>query len=257
MTHSTSSTPSTSLPAGASANGVEAEFQDFSYRVSHDLGAPVRAMVEFSKLLASEHAAAIGAEGMEYLSIIVSSGQQMQAMMEGLLEYSRLTTRSRPFQQADLDTIARDSLVILEKKIADTNADISIGVMPVVSCDAIQIGRMFDILIMNALIYQPSGQTPKITISSDRAESGWRLAISDNGIGIDPRFYDKIFQMFQRLHTSEAYPGNGVGLALARKIARRHGGDIWCDSAPGKGSTFYVTLGSENVAALSDVGDRQ
>ena len=245
------------MDGGRITRSVETEFQDFTYRVSHDLGAPVRAMVEFSKLIANEYADGLSQEAKEYFSIIVSSGQQMQAMMDGLLEYSRITTRASAFMDTDLKEIIEECRILLESKITASGAVIEVGELPMVSCDRAQISRVIHILLDNALSYQPVGQAPKISFSVKPAAQdgagGWRISIADNGIGIDPHFFDKIYQMFQRLHTNEMYPGNGIGLTLARKIVHRHGGDIWCESMPGKGSTFHFTLNPEK--AVHSAGD--
>jgi len=224
------------------ASQLASEFKEYAYSVSHDLSAPVRAMVEFSKILASEHGDIINPERKEYLTLIVDNGQKLQRMMEGLLQYSRLNTMAKPFTDVDVGLILQDCKMIMQPEILSSRAEITIGDMPIVYADPDQLKQLFIILLTNAIVYQPEGQTPKIEISAEEKDAAWEFSIADNGIGIAPKFHKKIFGIFQRLHTDEEYTGVGMGLKLAHKILQRHAGDIWCESMSNNGTVFHFRL---------------
>lgn len=221
---------------------ILSEFQDYAYRVSHDLGAPVRVMVEFSKLLEQDYADKLDAEAKEYLSIIVESGRKMQAMMEGLLQYSRLNTMREDFTPVDLGLVVQHLQLVMEEPIKKSGAKLIIQDLPTVSADREQMIILFKALIENAIEFQPVGHIPLITISAEKKDKFWQFAISDNGIGIKQQFQDKIFRLFGRLHPDNEYSGVGIGLTLAQKIVQRHGGKIWFESMMGQGCVFYFTL---------------
>ncbi len=231
------------------AQAIAAEFKEYAYSVSHDLSAPVRAMVEFSKLLTNEHANALDDEGKEYLSVIIESGQKMQAMMEGLLQYSRLNTMAKPFVKVDSGRIVQDLQVIMAAQIKASKAVLEVGVLPTVTADIEQFMQILNALIDNAIKFQPKGNAPKIKIIAEENGDFWQFAVADNGIGIKPQLQEKIFKLFARLHSDEEYPGIGMGLTLAQKITHRHGGKIWFESTIGNGSTFYFTLPANSIGA--------
>ncbi len=224
------------------AAAIAAEFKDYAYSVSHDLSAPVRAMVEFSKLLTNEHANSLNDEGKEYLSVIIENGHKLQAMMAGLLAYSRLNTMAKGFVKVDAGRIVQDLRLIMEPQIKASKAVLEIGDLPTVTADIEQLMQVLHILLDNAIKFQPHENIPTIKISAEEKQSFWQFAVSDNGIGIKPQFQDKIFKLFSRLHSDEEYPGIGIGLTLAQKIIHRHGGKIWFESTIGKGSVFYFTF---------------
>lgn len=221
---------------------IAAEFRDYAYSVSHDLSAPVRAMVEFSKLLTTEHSASLNDEGREYLSIIISSGQKMQQMMEGLLQFSRLNTMAKPFALVPVDKILQDCQIILKEQLSTKKAVLEIEKMPMIYADAEQLMQLFLLLLDNAIKFQSADNKPHIKITAVESEAVWQFSIEDNGIGIDIRFQEKIFKLFQRLHAEEEYPGVGAGLTLAQKIIHRHGGTIWFESVTKKGTKFNFTI---------------
>lgn len=218
------------------------EFREYAYGVSHDLSAPVRAMVEFSRLLTTEHAASLNDEGREYLSLIIESGAKLQAMMDGLLQYSRLNTEARPFRDVSAGEALQRCRSAMSERIAASGAELQVAELPVVQADSEQLTQLFSALIDNAISFQPPGRKPVIQISAEQVDGYWRFAVADNGIGIAPRFHEKIFKLFQRLHADEEYPGVGIGLFLAQKIVHRHGGAIWCEPVAGQGTCFYFTL---------------
>lgn len=225
-----------------STAAIAEEFRQYAYSVSHDVSAPVRAMVEFSKLLSAEQAAALSADGKEYLSLIVENGQKLQAMMDGLLEYSRLNTQAKPPTKVDMNQLVRVTISELDDIIKRTGAVIKTEELPMIHADTEQMKRLFHALIDNALKFQPSGNAPIVNISAKKTSDGFEFRAADNGIGIAPAHHDSIFQLFKRLHADEEYRGVGMGLTLARKIAHRHGGTLACSANKPNGSVFTLTL---------------
>lgn len=221
---------------------VAAAFRDYAYTVSHDLGAPVRAMVEFSRLLTDEHAAALNDEGREYLAVIVSNGQRLQKMMDGLLEYSRVNTRAKPFAPVDLNAMLPYCRRVILERNPGRHVTIKAGLMPVVHADGDQMMQLFSILLGNAALYQPAGSDACIQINALKNQGMWEFSVTDNGIGMDPRFCERVFRPLQRLHNWEEYEGVGMGLTIAQKIVNRHGGEISLRTAPRSGTTVLFTL---------------
>lgn len=234
------STPKTTYSKDAKA--ILSEFHDYAYRVSHDLNAPVRTMVEFSKMLSQEHSGNLNADAKQYLWLIIESGQKMQAMMEGLLEYSRLSTHTKEMTPINIGVIIQNLLLILEDPIKKSGAKFIVGELPTLNADSEQIMLLFKALIDNAIKFQPKDNIPLITISAEKKSGFWQFAISDNGIGMKQQFQDKIFKLFGRLHPDNQYQGVGVGLTLAQKVVHLNGGKIWFESTIGNGCIFYFTL---------------
>ncbi len=221
---------------------IRAEFKDYAYSVSHDLSAPVRAMVEFSRLLTTEHADTLNDEGKEFLSLIIENGEKLQEMMDGLLAYSRLNTMAKPFCEVSPSRIVEDCRTILEKQILISGTEIHVSEMPTIKADTEQLMQVFHALIDNGIKFQPKENKPIINISAEEKDGAWQFAVTDNGIGIDPKYQEKVYQLFQRLHTDDEYPGVGIGLTLAKKIVQRHGGNIWYEPNPDQGITSYFTV---------------
>jgi light-regulated signal transduction histidine kinase (bacteriophytochrome) len=226
---------------------VAEEFKQYAYSVSHDVSAPVRAMVEFSKLLSTEESAGLSTDGKEYLSFIVENGQKLQAMMDGLLEYSRLNTQASAPTKVDMNQLVRVTISELDGVIKRTGAVIEIGELPTLYADAEQLKRLFHALIDNALKFQRLGNVPIVNISAKQTSNGFEFAVADNGIGISSVHQQSIFQPFKRLHTDEEYPGVGMGLTLARKIAQRHGGTLTCSANTPNGVILTLTLPATEV----------
>lgn len=224
------------------AQAIAAEFKDYAYSVSHDLSAPIRAMVEFSKLLTNEHADSLNEEGKEYLELIIENGQKMQAMMDGLLQYSRLNTMAKPFTKVSVARLLADIRVVMQPQITASKAVIELDELPSITADFEQLMYLLGALLDNAIKFQHKGNIPQIKISAEKKNGFWQFAIADNGIGIKPQYQDKIFKLFARLHTDDEYPGVGIGLTLVQKIVQRHGGKIWYESCSQQGSVFYFTL---------------
>ena len=224
------------------AQKIAQEFKQFAYIVSHDLSTPVRGMVEFSKLLKAEAQEALSADAKEYLTLIVESGEKLQGMMVGLLDYSRLNTMSKPVAKVNCNSVLSDCQVVLKDKIKASKAKLDIATLPTVTADAEQLMQLFLMLLDNALKFQPEGNPPQISVSAEKKDAEWVFTIRDSGIGVEEQFYTRIFQPFQRLHTESEYPGTGMGLALAKKIVDRHGGQIWVHSTHDQGTAFCFTL---------------
>ena len=216
------------------------ELSNFGSIVAHDLGAPLRAVSGFAGLLQKRYKEKLDAEADEYISHIVEGTGRMQHLIKDLLEYARVGTSSKPLVQVDVNIIIEKALANLMFEITESRAVITADTLPTVSADDTRLIQLFQNLVGNALKYRTN--TPHIYISAERKDGEWLFRISDNGIGIEPRQFERIFQIFQRLHTREEYSGTGIGLAICKKIVERLGGRIWVESKPGEGSTFFFTL---------------
>jgi PAS domain S-box-containing protein len=216
------------------------ELSNFGSIVAHDLGAPLRAVSGFAGLLQKRYKEKLDAEADEYISHIVEGTGRMQHLIKDLLEYARVGTSSKPLVQVDANFIIEKALANLMFEITESRAVITADTLPTVSADDTRLIQLFQNLVGNALKYRTN--TPHIYISAERKDGEWLFRISDNGIGIEPRQFERIFQIFQRLHTREEYSGTGIGLAICKKIVERLGGRIWVESKPGEGSTFFFTL---------------
>jgi len=230
------------LNPSSELEALAGEFQAYAYIVSHDLGAPLRTIVEFSKLLKSEHAAALDEEGRLYLSMIVDGGARMQKMLGGLLAYSRLNTISQPVSTVNCTALLECCLGIARESGTLGKAVVKRGSLPAIAAGEDQLKHLFSILLDNALKFQPPGQIAQIEIFAEKITDAWVFTFKDNGIGIDPAFHKDIFLPFRRLHADSEYPGIGMGLALARKIVEKHHGKILVESATDQGASFMFSL---------------
>ncbi len=217
------------------------ELQQFAYVASHDLQEPLRTVASFCELLRRRYHGKLGPEADEFIDFAVDGARRMQSLIRDLLDLSRITTRGRPFVAVDAAALLRETVRGLRTAIAEAGAVVELGELPTVQGDPVQLEQLFANLLGNAIKYR-SERPPRITVSAERDGAGWRFCVADNGIGIEEEFRDRIFQIFQRLHTREEYGGNGIGLALCRKIVGRHGGRIWVESRKGEGSRFHVWL---------------
>ena len=166
----------------------------------------------------------------------------MQRLIEDLLQLSRVETKARPLAPTDAGEVVADALRLMETSIREVGATVTVGPLPTVMADAAQLSQVLTNLVGNALKYRRPDVPPEVGISAERAGRFWRFAVADNGIGIEAEYFDRIFVIFQRLHTRDEYEGTGIGLAVVRKIVERHGGRIQVESTPGEGSTFFFTL---------------
>ena len=218
-----------------------AELERFAYIASHDLQEPLRMVSSFLQLLKKRYGGQLDARADQYIHFAVDGAERMKALILDLLEYSRVGSGKEAFGDVDIAVLLKEVVAIFEERIVTLDATIDVGPMPVVWGDKTQLVQLFQNLLGNALKYHSEGK-PLIRLCAVEEAGCWKFAVEDNGIGIDPRFFDKIFVIFQRLHTKNDYSGTGIGLAICKKIVERHGGKIWVESAPEKGSTFYFTI---------------
>ena len=215
--------------------------EQFAYAASHDLQEPLRMVSSYLQLIENRYADRLDDDGEEFLAFAVDGAERMKAMIEALLEYSRIETRGDPFESVDLEAVIDDVLADLGLRIVESDAEIEVGDLPTVSGDRNQLHQLFQNLLSNALEYS-GDEPPRVEITARRDGLEWIVAVRDEGIGIDPDEQERIFEVFERLHSRAEYDGTGIGLALCQRIVERHGGEITVDSEPGEGATFSVTL---------------
>jgi PAS domain S-box-containing protein len=218
------------------------ELQQFAYVASHDLQEPLRAISGFTELLVKRYHGKIDEKADKYLDFITEGTLRMQQMIQDLLTYSRVQTQVHEFVSIDSNTSLDQALSDLQVATKEHHAIITNDPLPTIYADQEQITKMFQNLIGNAIKFHKPGVVPNIHISAKQDENSWTFSVSDNGIGIDPQYADRIFKIFQRLHTRDEYPGTGIGLAICKRIAEQHGGTIWIESVSGSGSTLYFTI---------------
>jgi chemotaxis family two-component system sensor kinase Cph1 len=217
------------------------ELRKFAYVASHDLQEPLNQVANYVQLLEMRYEEKLDADGKEFIGYVVEGVSLMQTLIDDVLAYSNVDTLGIAFQVTKVDTALNRALSNLCQRIAETGAIITHDPLPTVMADETQLIQLFLNLIGNAIKFR-SSQPPKIHISVERLEDEWLFSIQDNGIGLDPQFSDRIFIIFQRLHTRDEYPGTGMGLAICKKIIECHRGRIWVDSQLGQGATFYFTI---------------
>jgi signal transduction histidine kinase len=217
------------------------ELEQFAYIASHDLKEPLRMVSSYLSLLEKRYHGALDHDAKEYIGFAVDGAQRMNDLVDGLLMYSRIDRSTTPFEPVDLEEVFEIVATNLEVSIKDSGTVLTHDALPQVMGDRRQLIQLFQNLISNALKFQ-NGNIPEVQVTSQNAGRDWKISIRDNGIGIPPEQSERIFQMFRRLHTRDEYPGNGMGLAISKKIVERHGGKIWFDSEPSKGSTFFFTI---------------
>jgi signal transduction histidine kinase len=228
------------------------ELDQFASIASHDLQEPLRKVRTFTERISETEVENLSERGLDYLRRANASAERMQILIEDLLRYSRVSTQGRPFTQVDLGTVASDVVEDLSEQVNGTGAVVRVGPLPTINADAPQMRQLLQNLISNALKFRKEGITPEVNVTA-KAESGWvTITVSDNGIGFDPQYSRRIFRVFERLHGRGTYPGTGIGLALCRKIAERHGGTIVARSVRDEGSTFMVTMQTQRTEAVSD-----
>jgi light-regulated signal transduction histidine kinase (bacteriophytochrome) len=219
------------------------ELQDFASVASHDLQEPLRKIQGFAGRMKVKYAQALGEPGCDYLERMESAAERMRTLIQDLLAFSRITTKAQPFAPVDLAQVARDVLSDLEGRIHQTRGRVHLGQLPTLDADATQMRQLLQNLISNALKFHRPETTPLVKVHGDWASAReCRITVEDNGIGFEEKYRERIFQVFERLHGRGEYEGTGMGLAICRKIAERHGGRITAASTPGRGATFIVTL---------------
>ncbi|QLG51003.1 PAS domain-containing protein [Natrinema halophilum] len=215
--------------------------EQFAYAASHDLQEPLRMISSYLSLIESRYSDELDDDAEEFLEFAVDGADRMREMIDGLLEYSRVDTQGDPFEPIDLNEILDETRDNLQMKIEENDAEITAEQLPRVHADASQIQQVFQNLISNAIEYS-GDEPPQIHIEAEQNRRKHLISVHDEGIGIDPDDQDRVFKVFQRLHSREEHSGTGIGLALCQRIVERHGGRIWVDSVPGEGTTFSFTL---------------
>lgn len=217
------------------------DLEQFVYIASHDLQEPLRKVGSFMELLAERYGDRLDRDAHEYINYAVDGARRMKALINDLLTYSRIETRAQTVKPMDSMSAINKALQDLELTIHEKKADVSYNPLPAITADAYQLKLLFYNLIDNAIKFN-SRKPVRVKISAEQHDKIWRFAIHDNGIGIESRYHERIFKMFQRLHGMGEYAGNGIGLAICKKIVERHGGIMGVESIPGQGSTFYFTI---------------
>ena len=217
------------------------ELEYFVYAVSHDLQEPLRMIKSYSNLIQRKSADSLDENVKEMFEYVTEGAERMQQLIIGLLNYSRISTRAKEIEIVDSAEIFQSVLDDLHLKIAEENCTVEYENLPVLKAEPVQLRQLFQNLLQNAIKFKGE-DPPQIFVSAEKQNSGWLFSVKDNGIGIDKKYHERIFEIFQRLHEREKYEGTGVGLTLCKKIVERHGGKIWVKSEPGKGSTFYFSI---------------
>ena len=218
-----------------------AELEQFAYVASHDLQEPLRMVSSYTQLLAKRYKDQLPSDAQEFMQFMVDGAARMKQLIEDLLAYSRVGTKGKEFVAVSLEAPLKRALTNLRAAIQESGAAVTADALPTVDGDEVQLAQIFQNLIGNALKFRGAA-APHIHVGAVEEAGEWHISVADNGIGIEPQYFERIFMLFQRLHAMGEYPGTGIGLAICKKVAERHGGRIWVSSQPGAGSTFHFTL---------------
>jgi light-regulated signal transduction histidine kinase (bacteriophytochrome) len=225
------------------------ELEQFAYVASHDLQEPLRMVSSFLQLLEKKYKSQLDEAAHQYIHFAVDGSERMKTLINDLLKFSRVGTTVEEISEVDCNLLIKNVIKVYEEKINESGAKINVNKLPVVRANKTQVEQLFQNLIGNALKYR-GNDVPCIEIGASDQAAGWVFYIKDNGIGIEKKFYDKVFVIFQRLHGKNEYGGTGIGLAICKKIVERHGGKIWIESEPGNGTTFYFNFPKPEMANL-------
>lgn len=216
--------------------------QHFAQMAAHDLQSPLYAIAGCTQLLQEEGAGRLSADAQKYMTLVLDNTRRMQTLIQDLLAYCRLDADGRPAETVNLRKVFDEVLFALSKAIAEAGAEVSCGDLPTLRADRSQVGQLLLHLANNAIKFRQADRPPRIQVWAEEREGEWMFAVRDNGIGIDPKYHDQVFDIFRRLHSYQTYPGSGLGLTICRRIVERHGGRIWVESRAGEGCTFHFTL---------------
>lgn len=217
------------------------ELEHFAHIASHDLQEPLRMITMYVQLLEENYSEKLDDKAKKYMSYVVNGVANIKVLIDDLLEYSRVKSAVKPFEEVDCNQTVNEVLKIAANEINKTKTKLTYDKLPKVYGDKIQLAILFQNLITNAIKFR-GNNSPEIHITSSSKDDKWLFSVKDNGIGIPSEYKEYVFLMFQRLHPKSKYDGSGIGLALCKKIVERHKGNIWVESEPGKGSTFYFTI---------------
>ncbi|ELY54029.1 sensor histidine kinase [Natronolimnohabitans innermongolicus] len=220
--------------------------EQFAYAASHDLQEPLRMVSSYLQLIDQRYGDELDDDADEFLAFAIDGAERMRRMIDGLLAYSRVDEEGAPLEPTDLNAVVEDVLDDLQVQIDEQEAVVSVDSLPRVTGDSDQLRQLFQNLVSNAIEY--SRDRPHVDIEAERDGTEWQISIHDDGIGIEDGDQERIFDVFQRLHSHDEHSGTGIGLALCKRIVDRHGGQIWVESEPGDGSTFVFTLPDSSVA---------
>jgi len=226
------------------------ELEQFAYVASHDLQEPLRMVSSYTELLGRRYSDKVDDKGRKFIKFAVDGAVRMQRLINDLLEFSRVSTRGKAMQPVDVNRVLGAVRANLSIAIKEADALVTNDAMPTIVADETQLVQLLQNLIGNAIKFR-GGERPLVHVSAQPGAAECVFAIRDNGIGIAPAYFERIFVIFQRLHGRGEYPGTGIGLAVCRRIVERHGGRIWVESAPGQGSTFYFALPNGNGGQVS------
>lgn len=218
------------------------ELEQFAYVASHDLQEPLRMIGSYVQLIKKSIEAGNTDTLEELMAFVLNGVNRMQGLINDLLQYSRVHSKAKPFTAVNMNEVAGIAISHLGHKVSESNAEISTAPLPIVQGDSYQLIRLLQNLIENALKFKRKDVKPEIKITVEDKDAFWQFCVEDNGIGIEEKFRNRIFVIFQRLHGRDDYEGTGIGLSICKKIAERHGGDVWVESAPLSGSRFYFTI---------------
>lgn len=218
------------------------ELQQFAHVASHDLQEPLRTVASYTQLLQKRYRGQLDEKANSYIAYVVEAAERMSSLIRDLLEYSLVMTQEQRSRPVSMESALQRAVGNLAESIRESGAEVGHDPLPEVTGDGGQLVRLFQNLLENALKYRKKDVPLRVRVSAAREGGEWIFGVHDNGIGLEPQFYDRIFRMFKRLHQREEYDGTGMGLAICRKIVERHGGRIWVESTPGEGSTFYFSV---------------
>jgi light-regulated signal transduction histidine kinase (bacteriophytochrome) len=219
-----------------------AELDQFASIASHDLQEPLRKVRTFTEQLMVSESEHLSERGLDYLGRANRAAERMQALIQDLLQFSRVTTKPRPFTTVDLNRVTAEILDDISVELEESGAAVTVGTLPTLTADELQMRQLLLNLVSNAVKFRREGIRPEITISGEVSGDYARIVVADNGIGFEPQYAERIFRVFERLNGRGEYPGTGIGLALCQKIATRHRGQILADASPDHGATFTVML---------------
>jgi PAS domain S-box-containing protein len=218
-----------------------AELEQFAYVATHDLQEPLRAVASCVQLLQKRYEGQLDEKAQEFITHAVDGTKRMQTLINDLLAYSRISTDAQVFASTNCEMALQEALANLMVAISESGAVVTQDALPMVNGDATQLTQLFQNLVGNALKFR-GDRPPEIHIGAVRNNGDWRFSVADNGIGMEPQYFERVFLVFQRLHTRKEYQGTGIGLAICKKVVERHGGRIWAESEPGQGATFCFTI---------------